>query len=131
MYSRKKDNLSKRFERNYELYKKIIDILILLVINEENIEPYRVHLKKVIQENYSHIYLEFDSELVFDLMSLYNNCESYNYYNMKYYAEKCIRKMRKENENGGWITISQEMGNILKKREVMNDSCPIEEDFFT
>ena len=114
IYGQNKENKIKRFERNYELYVELIEIIVPLVIDKNNKKNYKKRLEKVIQDNYSHIYLNFSSVLFYDLMSLHISCENMNENNIKYFAHKCIRNIRKESENNKEINISYEMIKILE-----------------
>lgn len=96
IYNRKKDNISKMFEKNSKLYEALSDVLVSILIHEED----RVHNEyivcKYITDHYSKMCSSFSSVLISNLYSVYRNCKNNNYDNVKYFGEKCLKIIRKE-----------------------------------
>ncbi len=94
--NRKKENEFKRFENNKELYDELSTIIVDLIC-KDTYTDYDVKLiEDYIINNYNQMCISFDSELIWYIYSMYHECELNCADNLRSYAKKCIKTIRRE-----------------------------------
>lgn len=94
--SRRKDTISKRYERNKELYLNFSSVLIELLRDGNNCHKNAERVKDFFVKNYSEMAITWPQSLIWDAEELYEECRYNCSENIKFYAKRCIMKIRKE-----------------------------------
>ncbi len=89
--NKRNENRMKLFEENKDLYLKLSNILISLITSYDITNKKNLH--NFLCENYSIMCVTFSSSLIVDIISVN---EEDDFENIKYYALKIIKKLRKE-----------------------------------
>lgn len=123
IYNRKKDNISKTFEKNSVLYEELSEILVLILTHDENTEDNEQLIGKYITEHYPKMCSSFSSVLISYLYSVYRNCKNNKYDNVKYFGEKCMKIIRKEGGVGKEFEFSSLILDSMRNQDnsIKND----------
>ena len=104
--NRKKENEIRRFDANKSLYKELSTILTKVASEEKCCEERSELLRQFIINNYDHMCINFTSDLIANVYRTYREHTNGHTDNVRVYAEKCIRQIRKENGNSKQFVFS-------------------------
>lgn len=83
------------YNENKELYYELSDIIVSIQANKNSKKQDNKRLNTYIKNNYSKMCLSFKANLIWDVISLYEEFEL-NSNNVNYYCEKILKKVRRE-----------------------------------
>ena len=111
--NRKKENENRRFETNKDLYMQLSNLLIQIQNeNEDNKEEF----KNFIVSNYNYMCINFSSVLIFEIYRTYRADINNQMDNVRVYAEKCMKYIRKEAGNSKEFMYSSLILELIKNK---------------
>lgn len=110
--NRKKENENKRFESNQDLYIKLSYLLIQIQSN--NSKENEKEFKDFIVNNYDYMCVNFSSALISEIYRTYRAYVNKQTENVRIYAEKCMKYIRKESGNGKEFMYSSLILDLIK-----------------
>ena len=111
--NRKKENENKRFEANKDLYIKLSYLLIQ--IQNDDSEKSQKEFKDFIVSNYNYMCVNFSSSLISEIYRTYRAYSNKQTENVRIYAEKCMKYIRKEGGNGKEFMYSSLILELMDK----------------
>lgn len=96
VYSRKKENESKQFETNKELYLGLTKILNPIVLDKTFTTETKNNILDYIEKHKAAIIISFSSKMIATINCIINNCNDKDNENIFYYSKKLIKQIRKE-----------------------------------
>ncbi len=116
VYSRKKENESKQFETNKELYLELTKILNPIVLDKTFTTEAKNNILDCIEKHKAAITISFSSKMIATINCIINNCNDKDNKNIFYYSKKLIKQIRKESGN---TNFSLELLNTNRNNELI------------
>lgn len=116
VYSHKKENESKKFEYNKDLYLELTKILTPIVLDKTFTTEIRDNILNHIEKNLAAITISFSSKMIATINSIIKNCNDKDNQNIFYYSKKLIKQIRKESGN---TNFSLELLNTNRNNELI------------
>ncbi len=118
IYNRKKENETKLFENNKELYLKFSKILLPILFEQTFTSNEKDKILNCIEENQAEIAISFSPKMIATINAIINNCNDRDNQNIFYYSKKLIKQMRKEAGNTNFslaLLNTKRNNNFIKK----------------
>ena len=114
--NRKKENENKRFETNKDLYVELSNLLIQIQVENEVKEDNKENFQNFILSNYGYMCVNFSSSLISEIYRTYRAYANNQMENVRVYAEKCMKYIRKEGGNGKEFMYSSLILELMGKK---------------
>ena len=114
--NRKKENENKRFEANKELYVRLSKLFIQILNNNDFSQSSCDDFKRYIVENYGYMCVNFSSSLISEIHHTYRAYTNRQMDNVRLYAEKCMKHIRKEGGNGKEFMYSYRLLELMGEK---------------
>lgn len=114
--NRKKENENKRFETNKDLYVELSNLLIQIQVENEVKEDNKEIFQNFIVNNYGYMCVNFSSSLISEIYRTYRAYANNQMENVRVYAEKCMKYIRKEGGNGKEFMYSSLILELMGKK---------------
>ena len=114
--NRKKENENKRFETNKDLYVELSNLLIQIQVENEVKEDNKENFQNFIVSNYGYMCVNFSSSLISEIYRTYRAYANNQMENVRVYAEKCMKYIRKEGGNGKEFMYSSLILELMGKK---------------
>ena len=114
--NRKKENENKRFESNKDLYMELSNLLIQIQVENEVKEDNKEIFQNFIVNNYGYMCVNFSSSLISEIYRTYRAYTNNQMENVRIYAEKCMKYIRKEGGNGKEFMYSSLIFELMEKK---------------
>ena len=114
--NRKKENENKRFESNKDLYMELSKLLIQIQVENEVKKDNKEDFEKFIVSNYNYMCVNFPSSLISEIYRTYRAYTNNQMENVRVYAEKCMKYIRKEGGNEKEFMYSSLIFELIGKK---------------
>ena len=114
--NRKKENENKRFESNKDLYMELSNLLIQIQVENEVKEDNKENFQNFILSNYGYMCVNFSSSLISEIYRTYRAYTNNQMENVRIYAEKCMKYIRKEGGTGKEFMYSSLILELIGKK---------------